>query len=121
MDYYALYEFDFDWEKGRPPVGIIVSHSVHAPDRSSLVYHAMHWDHQEMGWVYAPERCSSFLGRDDNLERQRAIERAEAERITPAITGGEELPDEDTILWIFQWKGEPPQAEDSKHRWAWDR
>jgi len=119
--YYAIYEFDFDWEKGRPPVGIIVSHRVHAPDRNSVVYHAMHWDHEQLGWVYAPDRCSYFLNSDDNLDRQLVVERAEAERITPAITGGEELPDEDTILWIFQWKGEPPQAEDSKHRWAWDR
>ena len=121
MDYYAIYEFEFDWEKGRPPVGIIVSHSVHAPDWNSLEYHALIWDHQQDAWAYAPEVANSFLGRDDNQERQRAIERDEAERITPAITGGEELPDEDTILWIFQWKGEPPQAEDSAHRWAWDR
>jgi hypothetical protein len=26
--------------------------------------------------------------------------------------GTEALPDEETILWIFQWKGAPPQDED---------
>jgi hypothetical protein len=120
LDYYAIYEFEFDWEKGKPPVGIIVSQRIHAPDWSSLTYHAMHWSHPERAWVYAPDRCSDFLGRNDNQERQRPVERGEAERITPAITGGEELPDEETIEWIFQWKGQPPRAEDSKHRWAWD-
>ncbi|GFJ77697.1 hypothetical protein Phou_018770 [Phytohabitans houttuyneae] len=30
----------------------------------------------------------------------------------PDGDGGQELPDEDTIWWIFQWKGDPPQNQD---------
>ncbi len=121
LEYFAIYRNEYGWEQGEAPVGIIVDQQVAAPDWSRSEYHALHWNHVKRAWVYDPEGCALYLSDEDNLERQRPIERDEAERITPPITGGEELPDEDTILWIFQWKGEPPQAEDSKHRWAWDR
>jgi len=52
-----------------------------------------------------------FLDDDRNDARQQSIDRATAERITPGITGGEELPDEETIGWMFQWQGRPPQGE----------
>jgi hypothetical protein len=77
-----------------------------------MEYHAMHWNHVQSAWVYDPDGNAAVLGDDDEYgERIREIERGEAERVTPGITGGEGLPDEDTIRWVFQWKGAPPQAE----------
>jgi len=37
------------------------------------------------------------------------VDRETAERITPAVTGGEGLPDEETIGWIFSRDGRPSQ------------
>ncbi|HEX6686362.1 MAG TPA: hypothetical protein VF062_26560 [Candidatus Limnocylindrales bacterium] len=113
-----IYKHDAGWAKGESPTGIIVVHRVYAPDWSSMEYHAMHWNHDQQAWVYSPAICADWLSDEDNDERRLDMPRAEAERLTLTITGGEELPDEDTILWIFQWKGEPPQAEDTPHTWA---
>ncbi|GIH06946.1 hypothetical protein Rhe02_50130 [Rhizocola hellebori] len=112
IEYVAVYNNWVGWEKGEAPVGIVVAERIYAPDLESLVYHAMHWDHLQQGWVYDPEGNAQYLA-EISEERIRGIERGEAERVTPGITGGEGLPDEDTIRWIFQWKGAPPQAEDT--------
>lgn len=119
MDYYALYDHDNGWERGEPPVGIIVELCDGLTSEGACVeYHAMHWDHGSKAWVYDPEGNAEILADVDTFaERQRSVERDEAELITPAITGGEELPDEDTIRWIFQWRGDPPQAPDPPETW----
>lgn len=112
IEYTAIYTNYLGWERGDEPVGIVVVQKIHAPDWSSMVYHAMHWSHYQQGWVYDPTGNSRYLAEEDE-DRLRNIEREEAERVTPGITGGEGLPDEDTVRWIFQWKGAPPQAEDT--------
>lgn len=117
MEYWALYSNDLGWETGEAPVGIIVVQRIHAPDWSSMEYHAMHWSHRQKAWVYDPEGNGRIIGDVDEYgERRRSVTRIEAEQITPAITKGERLPDEDTIQWIFQWKGAPPQFEDTPDR-----
>lgn len=69
------------------------------------------WDHWAKAWVYDPDLIVRYIDDYRNYERYEAIDRATAERITPNITGGEELPDEETIGWMFQWQGRPPQGE----------
>lgn len=61
--------------------------------------------------VWAAERA--------DLPRIPVVIHSPNDPIAQGITGGEALPDEDTIRWIFQWKGKPPQAEDTPHKWAW--
>lgn len=117
MQYYALYRTKFGWETGEQPTGIVVDQAKSAPDWTSMVYHAMHWSHYQKAWMYDPRGNADMLSDEDYEDRWRVVSREEAEQITPAITGGEELPDEETIKWIFQWKGEPPQAEDTPDRW----
>jgi hypothetical protein len=73
--------------------------------------HAMLWDHWAGAWVYDPGLVVRFLDDIRNEDRQETIDRSTAERITPSITGGEELPDEDTIAWVFRWEGRPPQGD----------
>jgi hypothetical protein len=112
IEYIALYRNYSGWEKGEDPVGIVVEQKIYAPDMESMEYHSMHWSHFQEGWVYDPQGDAKLLAEIDE-DTFREIEREEAERVTPGITGGEGLPDEDTIRWIFQWKGAPPQAEDT--------
>jgi hypothetical protein len=112
IEYNAIYSNALGWERGEDPVGIVVVEKIYAPDWKSLEYHAMHWDYPQQGWVYDPEGNAQYLSEVEE-DRLRQIARDEAERVTPGITGREGLPDEDTIRWIFQWKGEPPQAEDT--------
>jgi hypothetical protein len=121
LEYYATYKSEFGWDDNERPSGIAVQRIAFNPDWSLKEYHAIAWDHLQQAWVYDPDEIAAYLGDEDMVDRQRSLDRAEAERVTPLITGGEELPDEDTIQWIFQWKGKPPQAEDTPHRWAWDR
>ena len=71
----------------------------------------MLWDHRAQAWVYNPGLVVRFLDDYRNFERQEEVDRETAERITPDITGGEPLPDEETIAWIFQWRGRPPQED----------
>ena len=95
--YYAVYE---DPEK-TDPVGIFV--------REPGQGHAMLWDHKARAWVYDPRLVGRFLTESDS-DTYRKVDRETAEGITPAVTGGEGLPDEETIAWIFRWEGRPPQG-----------
>ncbi|BCB82510.1 hypothetical protein Pflav_089200 [Phytohabitans flavus] len=52
------------------------------------------------------------VGGGSDWDLSEELSREEAERAAPIATGGQELPDEDTIWWIFQWKGDPPQNQD---------
>lgn len=110
LEYYALYSYPLDWEKDRPPVGIVVVEHAHSPDWSTSVWHAIHWSHRQKAWVYDPDSSAGILSDEANEERQRLVGRDEAEQITPGITGGEPLPDEEVIRLIFHRKGRPPGA-----------
>src|SRR5688572_25199648 len=112
IEYNAIYGNNLGWERGEAPAGIVVVEKIYAPGLESMEYHAMHWDHFQQGWVYDPDGNSRFMAEADEDQIHR-VQREEAERVTPGITGGEGLPDEETIRWIFQWKGAPPQAEDT--------
>jgi hypothetical protein len=63
--------------------------------------------------VYDPALVVRFLDDYRHFDEYRTVDRETAERATPQITGGENLPDEETIAWIFQWRGSPPQSEDT--------
>lgn len=73
--------------------------------------HAMLWDHRAKAWVYDPALVGRVLDDHRNFDRYRTVDREMAERAAPEITGGENLPDEETIAWISQWKGSPPQSD----------
>jgi hypothetical protein len=100
LTYYIIYKSETD----RTPAGIIV--------RGRGGVDALIWNHRLGAWQYNPRTAVDFLGNDENWDSYEAVPREVAERVAPQVTGGEELPDEDTIRWIFQWKGEPPQRED---------
>jgi hypothetical protein len=100
LAYFALYEQDVHTP---PPRGIAIT--------DEATWDALLWDHARAAWVYAPEKVNRFLDNPLNLNRYLPLDRAEAERITPGITGADELPDEETIRWIFEWKGEPPGVD----------
>ena len=97
LNYYAIYENSTT----EPPVGII---ALEPAEGDALI-----WDHMQEAWSYDPWTAVEFLDDFRNFERYEPISREKAEQITPGIADGEKLPDEETILWIFQWKGEPPQ------------
>ena len=86
------------------PTGIFVTEDAEG--------HAMLWDHRARAWVYDPALVVRFLDDYRNGGRYETADRETAERVTPQITRGEKLPDEDTIAWVFQWRGEPPQSDD---------
>jgi hypothetical protein len=47
-----------------------------------------------------------------NRNRIKNASRAEADDAAWVVSSGNErLPDEDTIRWIFQWKGQPPDSD----------
>ena len=99
LSYFLIYRTDAQ----STPTGLFVKKSPHA----------MLWDHRAKAWVYDPELVGRFIHRLDNIDRYRKVDRETAERAAPQITGGEKLPDEETIGWIFQWRGNPPQSDDS--------
>ena len=101
LTYYALY----DQSPADPPRGICVM-DWRASD-------GLLWDHFAKAWSYDPELIGRLIFDERNLDRIEEIDRTKAEQVTLAVTEGRErLPDEDTIRWIFQWKGDPPQADD---------
>jgi hypothetical protein len=63
--------------------------------------------------VYDPALVVRFLDDYRNFDRYHMVDRETAERATPQITGGEKVPDEEAIAWIFKWRGNPPQSEDT--------
>ncbi|GIF66072.1 hypothetical protein Ais01nite_41070 [Asanoa ishikariensis] len=97
--YYAIFATDERLE----PAGLIVMDA--GPG------HALLWDHRLRAWAYNPDLAVGFLDDYRNDERQERVDRAAAERIARDITGGEELPDEETIGWVFRWRGRPPQGD----------
>ena len=94
--YYVIYRT----EDRTTPTGVFV--------RQQGEGHDLIWDHRAKAWVYDPDLVARFLGNYDNEDRYREVDRETAERITPAVTGGEGLPGEETIAWIFSREGRPP-------------
>lgn len=80
-----------------PPVGLMV-----ADPRTG---DGLIWNHRLGGWQYNPGAVArkTFALEQDDVS---PVDRAEAERVALKITKGlEVLPDEETIHWIFGWKG----------------
>jgi hypothetical protein len=101
LSYYAIYDHDTR-ERAR---GIALL--------DNRTGDGMIWDHLQKAWVYNPELIVRFLDDHRNWDRVEEIGREKAEEVTLQVTEGKEaLPDEETIGWIFQWKGKPPQSED---------
>jgi hypothetical protein len=102
LSYYALYREEAG--KG-PPGGIIIT-----DERTG---DALLWSHRERAWSYDPDLVDRWLGDPDNWDRFKPVNRAEAEIVTMVVTRAQEaLPDEDTIRWLFTWKGRPPTSPD---------
>jgi hypothetical protein len=99
--YYVLYRDD----RRTTAVGLFVTEDSQA--------HAMLWDHRAKAWAYDPALVVRVLDDYRNYDRYKTVDRETAERVAPQITGGESLPDEETIAWIFQWEGNPPQSEET--------
>jgi hypothetical protein len=101
LTYYAIYEHS----TAEPPRGIFVM-KWSADD-------GLIWNHQIKAWQYNPALIARFIFDEKNWDRFEEIDRGTAERITLEVTKGREpLPSEETIGWIFQWKGNPPQSDD---------
>ncbi len=100
LSYYAIYRTS----TSEPPVGIFAMETAQG--------HALIWDHEERAWAYDPALAVRFLDDPRNWDAYRTVDRETAEQMTPEITGGENLPDEESIRWVFQWKGDPPQNDD---------
>jgi hypothetical protein len=91
-------------QEGKNPTGIFVK---------GTGGHAILWDQRQKAWVYDPEWIAQYTFKAENQDRYDLIPREQAEALMLTITEGKEaLPDEETILWIFQWKGAPPQSEE---------
>lgn len=101
LSYYVIYRSATD----HTPAGIV----VRGVDGTEI--HGMVWSHREKGWLYDVTLSGEAVNQRDWDELAR-VTREEAERVTPTVTGGEQLPDDETIWWIFQWKGDPPQNRD---------
>jgi len=101
LAYYALY---LEKVGQGPPEGIIVMDPASGD--------AMMWDHLSSAWTYDPELAVRFLDNGRNFDRYEPIDRATAEQITPGITSGEPLPDEETIRWVYHVKGIPPEGNE---------
>ena len=99
--YYVI----FRSAKDHTPAGIVVQ------GVDGLEGHGLIWSHRAGAWRYDPILSDEAVGGSD-WETTDLVSREEAERATPTATGGQALPDEDTIWWIFQWKGDPPQNQD---------
>ncbi len=103
INYYQTYVRD---ARDGQPRGIFV---VRANDPAD----AMFWNKVQKAWIFDPQSIAAFRFKAENIDRYDRISRAEAEALMLEITKGTEaLPDEETILWIFQWKGAPPQDDD---------
>ncbi|MCO1598670.1 hypothetical protein M8C17_26325 [Micromonospora sp. RHAY321] len=98
MSYYVIYRSD---EKG-PPAGLFVMDSGRGQ--------AILWDHRKRAWAYDPGLVVRFLDDYRNIDRYDNVDRAVAERVAEAVTGGEKLPDESLIRAMF------PGAGDSDDR-----
>jgi hypothetical protein len=99
LTYFVIYKPDLNGV----PVGIVV--------RGQGGEDALMWNHRAGAWTYDPSTAGRFLGNEENWDRFQPVDRDTAALATPQVTGGQELPDEESIRWIFQWKGEPPQTE----------
>jgi hypothetical protein len=102
LTYYAVYRE----EAGTgPPAGLIVL--------EQRTGDALMWNHQTGAWRYDPALAIRWLDDPENWDRFKTISRAEAEQVTMVVTRATEaLPDEDTIRWLFQTRGNPPNSSD---------
>ncbi|MBO4164798.1 hypothetical protein [Micromonospora antibiotica] len=64
--------------------------------------HALMWDHRRRSWVYNPGLVTRFLDDYRNLDRYREVDRVAADQVALAVTGGQFLPDAETIEGIFE-------------------
>ena len=108
LAYYAIYKDDITVDNPQPPAGIFIL--------DTKTNDALLWNHRSKAWQYDPRLVLEFLDDDRNWDRVEEVDRATAERITVEITKAsygyiQELPDEDTIRWIFHWKGETPDRD----------
>jgi hypothetical protein len=106
LAYYAVYQEDVSKP---PPTGIFVM--------DTRTQDAMFWSHRSTAWQYNPRFVLGFLDDHNKWDRYDSVDRATAERITAELTKAsagfvQDLPDERTIYWIFECKGDPPTNRD---------
>ncbi|MFG1839348.1 hypothetical protein ACGFH8_13025 [Micromonospora sp. NPDC049175] len=82
LTYYAVYRSD----ENRVPAGLFVLDAGRGE--------ALLWDHRCGWWAYDPNLVVRFLDDYQNIDRYDNVDRAEAERIAPIVTGSPGLPDE---------------------------
>ncbi|GAB3945277.1 hypothetical protein [Micromonospora vulcania] len=89
LTYYAIYRMD---EKG-DPAGLFIMDVGFGQ--------AILWDHRAQAWSYDPDLVVRFLDDYRNIDRYRTVDRATAEGVALAVTGGVSLPDEQAIRGMF--------------------
>ncbi|MEK8108002.1 hypothetical protein NKG94_28920 [Micromonospora sp. M12] len=62
---------------------------------------AILWDHRSGGWAFDPALVVRFVNDYRNIDRFETVDRATAESVAEAISGGSSLPDEDGIRAMF--------------------
>ncbi|MFJ6195298.1 hypothetical protein [Micromonospora sp. NPDC092111] len=89
MTYYVLYRISDEAE----PSGVFVVDSTEG--------HALVWDHRRRSWEYNPELVARFLDDHRNFGRYQEVDRAAGERAAISVTGGQCLPDVESIRRRF--------------------
>ncbi|MEW2143937.1 hypothetical protein AB0869_14100 [Micromonospora vinacea] len=90
MTYYVIYRND---ERVGGPAGLFVM-DVGAGN-------AILWDHRSGHWAFDPALVVRFVNDYRNVDRFETVDRATAERVAEAVSGGTALPDEDDIRAMF--------------------
>jgi hypothetical protein len=90
LTYYVVYRDD---AKARP-VGIFVM-DPHAEA-------AILWNHRQGAWTYDPGLVLRYLNDYRNLDKYENVDRSTVEGMVEDVTGGEGLPDEDSIRLMLQ-------------------
>ncbi|RLK25409.1 hypothetical protein DER29_3414 [Micromonospora sp. M71_S20] len=90
LTYYVIYRDD---AKARP-AGIFV---MDLATGSAIL-----WNHRKAAWAYDPDLVLRFLDDYRNLDRYENVDRSAVEAVVREVTGGEGLPDEDSIALMLQ-------------------
>lgn len=90
LTYYVIYRND---ERTGGPAGLFVMDVGTGK--------AILWDHRASGWAFDPDLVARFVNDHRNGDRFETADRATAERVAEAISGGSALPDEDGIRAMF--------------------
>ncbi|MGC5334855.1 hypothetical protein [Micromonospora sp. DT62] len=90
LTYYVIYRDD---AKARP-AGIFIMD----PATESAVL----WNHRKAAWTYDPGLVLRFLDDYRNLDRYENVDRSAVEGVVQEVTGGECLPDEDSIALMLE-------------------